>query len=152
MKWTLTLGEAFGMALRALLSILLLYIVWGVVAGIGAGMIMLAIISSLPTAAGIPLLVAGILIAIFGLAMALLSSSAAIIKISVGEATRRANRRISNERWRVESRIIKVNRRNGRANPTISDRSGPLAEAARRQRRREAAQSAGNVKRWDVKR
>ena len=115
------------MAIRAVVGTILLYALWFVVIGIGAAIIAFApyedfAMFMLSRAAG------GALV-IFGVIMALLSMSAVVIKISVGESTRRAARRMRSETGRFERRIENLNRR--RADPPASESPGSFEEAAR---------------------
>ena len=124
----LTAREVLGMAIRAVVGTILLYALWFVVIGIGAAIIAFApyedfAMFMLSRAAG------GALV-IFGVIMALLSMSAVVIKISVGESTRRAARRMRSETGRFERRIENLNRR--RADPPASESPGSFAEATRR--------------------
>ena len=128
MSWS-TSG-IFRLALKALASTFLLYLLWGVVMGVGAALILFA--------GGLLGLVAGAPILIFGLAMALLSSSAVMIKVSVGEATSRAERRMDSETRNIERRTANRNRRSGRGDPPISERPSAFEEAARRRADEEA--------------
>lgn len=105
------------MALKAALITILLYVGWGVVMWIGVGIIL-----SMRDIVG---LAAGGLIVVFGLAMALLSATAVMIKISVGEATNRAGRRMETETRRAETRATSPD---SRPDPTISERPSPFAE------------------------
>ena len=135
----LTARELFGMAIRAVVGTILLYVLWFVVIGIGAAIIAFApyddfAMFMLSRAAGAALV-------IFGVIMALLSMSAVVIKISVGESTRRAARRMRSETGRFERRIEDLNRR--RADPPASESPGSFAEETRR---RDAARPAGSTR------
>ena len=135
----LTGRALFGMAFRAVVSTILLYVLWGVVMGGGVGIIVLA--PSEDVAMFMLSRAAGIALAAFGLAMALLTLIAVSIKIAVGESTRRAARRMDAETLSAQLRITNLNKR--RDAPPASGRPGSFEEAARR---RDAAKTAGTVR------
>ena len=100
----------YGIALKALVFTILLYIGWSVVIGIGVAIVAL----SLPDISVLTLI--GALVAVFGAAMALLSLAAVLIKISVGVAIGHQTRRLDSEIRRAEQ----ASRESGRAQTPIS--------------------------------